>query len=146
MIVTTGFQRDSSKRIADRSQESGKPATLTSLTVPACTSYFTFRTSMYDVIIVDSSDPVGPAETLFQPEFYEKMAAALNPGGVICTQVRFEKLRSSLTRDDCLSDLSSVACRQTQSHTDDAHTPSPSPFFPHYIALRRASACGFTWT
>mmetsp|Transcript_18794 Transcript_18794/g.43736 ORF Transcript_18794/g.43736 Transcript_18794/m.43736 type:complete len:331 (+) Transcript_18794:87-1079(+) len=42
--------------------------------------------NMYDVIIVDSSDPVGPAETLFQPEFYEKMAAALNPGGVICTQ------------------------------------------------------------
>ena len=29
---------------------------------------------------------MGPAETLFRPEFYEKMAAALNPGGVICCQ------------------------------------------------------------
>lgn len=25
----------------------------------------------YDVIIVDSSDPVGPAETLFEPTFYQ---------------------------------------------------------------------------
>ena len=25
----------------------------------------------YDIIIVDSSDPVGPAETLFQPTFYQ---------------------------------------------------------------------------
>mmetsp|Transcript_33113 Transcript_33113/g.43599 ORF Transcript_33113/g.43599 Transcript_33113/m.43599 type:complete len:320 (-) Transcript_33113:430-1389(-) len=40
----------------------------------------------YDVIIVDSSDPVGPAETLFKPDFYEAMAAALNPGGITCTQ------------------------------------------------------------
>lgn len=40
----------------------------------------------YDVIIVDSSDPVGPAEGLFQRPFYESMARALQPGGVACTQ------------------------------------------------------------
>mmetsp|Transcript_18676 Transcript_18676/g.24314 ORF Transcript_18676/g.24314 Transcript_18676/m.24314 type:complete len:314 (+) Transcript_18676:67-1008(+) len=40
----------------------------------------------YDVIIVDSSDPVGPAETLFAPEFYNSMKDALNPNGVICCQ------------------------------------------------------------
>jgi len=40
----------------------------------------------YDVIICDSSDPVGPAETLFQPEFFLSMREALSPGGVICTQ------------------------------------------------------------
>ncbi|CAM9967556.1 unnamed protein product, partial [Phaeothamnion confervicola] len=40
----------------------------------------------YDVIIVDSSDPVGPAETLFQPAFYEHMRASLAPGGVVATQ------------------------------------------------------------
>ncbi len=28
---------------------------------------------VYDVIIVDSSDPVGPAESLCKPEFYESM-------------------------------------------------------------------------
>ncbi|KAJ1459621.1 S-adenosyl-L-methionine-dependent methyltransferase [Pelagophyceae sp. CCMP2097] len=40
----------------------------------------------YDVIIVDSSDPVGPAESLFKPDFYECMRAALAPGGITCTQ------------------------------------------------------------
>jgi spermidine synthase len=41
----------------------------------------------YDVIICDSSDPVGPADVLFQPEFFRSMKNALNPKtGVICTQ------------------------------------------------------------
>lgn len=40
----------------------------------------------YDAIIVDSSDPVGPAEVLFQRPFFEAMHEALRPGGVVCTQ------------------------------------------------------------
>ncbi|KAF0728415.1 hypothetical protein Ae201684P_007915 [Aphanomyces euteiches] len=40
----------------------------------------------FDVIIVDSSDPVGPAEVLFRSEFYENMKKALNPNGIVCTQ------------------------------------------------------------
>jgi spermidine synthase len=40
----------------------------------------------YDAIIVDSSDPVGPAEVLFQKPFFEYMHKALKPGGVVCTQ------------------------------------------------------------
>jgi len=40
----------------------------------------------FDVIIVDSSDPVGPAETLYTSEFYLNMHAALRPGGIVCTQ------------------------------------------------------------
>lgn len=40
----------------------------------------------YDVIIVDSSDPVGPAEVLFQKPFFEYMHKALKPGGIVCTQ------------------------------------------------------------
>ena len=41
----------------------------------------------YDVIICDSSDPVGPADVLFQSTFFESMKSALNPTtGVICTQ------------------------------------------------------------
>ncbi len=40
----------------------------------------------YDVIICDSSDPVGPAETLFKPEFFLSLREALAPGGVVCTQ------------------------------------------------------------
>ena len=40
----------------------------------------------YDVIIVDSSDPVGPAVVLFQQQFYQDMKKALRPGGIIVTQ------------------------------------------------------------
>lgn len=40
----------------------------------------------YDVIIVDSSDPVGPAEVLFRREFYQGMHDALRPGGIAVTQ------------------------------------------------------------
>lgn len=40
----------------------------------------------YDVIVVDSSDPVGPAEVLFQEPFFQFMHRALAPGGIVCTQ------------------------------------------------------------
>lgn len=45
------------------------------------------KTQQYDVIICDSSDPVGPADVLFQPEFFNSMKNAVNPtNGIICTQ------------------------------------------------------------
>ena len=40
----------------------------------------------YDVIICDSSDPIGPAQSLFESPFYSAMHAALRPGGRVCTQ------------------------------------------------------------
>ncbi|KAL7749201.1 putrescine aminopropyltransferase [Sorochytrium milnesiophthora] len=40
----------------------------------------------YDVIITDSSDPVGPAESLFQDSFFSLLHAALKPEGIICSQ------------------------------------------------------------
>ena len=40
----------------------------------------------YDVIITDSSDPVGPAESLFQESFYDLLNKALRPGGFVCCQ------------------------------------------------------------
>ncbi|XP_011188203.1 spermidine synthase [Zeugodacus cucurbitae] len=40
----------------------------------------------FDVIITDSSDPVGPAESLFQESYYELMKNALRPGGIVCSQ------------------------------------------------------------
>lgn len=39
-----------------------------------------------DVILVDSSDPVGPSEALFQPEFFEEIHTALAPDGITCLQ------------------------------------------------------------
>lgn len=44
------------------------------------------NTSTYDVIITDSSDPVGPAAALFEKPYFQLMHDALTPGGHISTQ------------------------------------------------------------
>jgi spermidine synthase len=40
----------------------------------------------YDVIITDSSDPVGPAHTLFEKPYFQLLHDALREGGAISTQ------------------------------------------------------------
>jgi spermidine synthase len=40
----------------------------------------------YDVVIVDSTDPVGPGEVLFSETFYRNCKRCLAPGGVLVTQ------------------------------------------------------------
>ena len=40
----------------------------------------------YDVICVDSPDPIGPAEGLFKKDFYEKCYAALKDDGILIAQ------------------------------------------------------------
>lgn len=40
----------------------------------------------FDVIITDSSDPEGPAESLFKKPYFELLFGALKEGGVISTQ------------------------------------------------------------
>lgn len=54
----------------------------------------------FDVIIVDSSDPVGPAEVLFASPFYQACRKCLRPGGILVTQngvpfVQAEELANS---------------------------------------------------
>ena len=40
----------------------------------------------FDVILVDSSDPVGPSAVLHQENFYEALKRRLRPGGIIASQ------------------------------------------------------------
>ena len=40
----------------------------------------------FDVIIVDSTDPVGPGKVLFEPPFYSGCRAILKKGGILATQ------------------------------------------------------------
>ncbi|CAH0702605.1 unnamed protein product [Spodoptera exigua] len=40
----------------------------------------------FDVIITDSSDPVGPAVSLFRDHYFQLMKSALKPNGIICSQ------------------------------------------------------------
>jgi spermidine synthase len=42
--------------------------------------------SSYDLIIIDSSDPVGPSEGLFSKAFYEDVYRCLRQGGVVTVQ------------------------------------------------------------
>jgi spermidine synthase len=55
----------------------------------------------YDVIIIDSTDPVGPGAVLFTEEFYADCKRCLAPGGVLVTQngvpwLQGEELQSSV--------------------------------------------------
>jgi spermidine synthase len=40
----------------------------------------------YDIIIVDSPDPMGPAQVLFSEQFYRDTCNALRPGGIVVRQ------------------------------------------------------------
>lgn len=44
------------------------------------------RDETYDIVIVDSTDPVGPAEGLFKPDFYRDVYRCLKPDGLMVTQ------------------------------------------------------------
>ncbi|XP_039069569.1 spermine synthase-like [Hibiscus syriacus] len=61
----------------------------------------------YDAIIVDSSDPVGPAQELVEKPFFETIAQALRPGGVLCNMAESMWLHTHL-----IEDMLSV-CRET---------------------------------
>ncbi|VDN27850.1 unnamed protein product [Gongylonema pulchrum] len=40
----------------------------------------------FDVILTDSSDPIGPAEILYEEEYYKCLEKALRPKGVLASQ------------------------------------------------------------
>ena len=52
----------------------------------------------FDVIITDSSDPVGPASVLFETPFYRGMFDCLREGGIVCTQGECMWLHLNLIR------------------------------------------------
>jgi len=41
----------------------------------------------FDLVVVDSTDPVGPAAELFLRDFYARVAETLKPGGVMTAQI-----------------------------------------------------------
>jgi spermidine synthase len=48
--------------------------------------YVAAGNEIFDVVIVDSTDPVGPARPLFGAEFYRNVARILSPDGILITQ------------------------------------------------------------
>lgn len=49
-------------------------------------AYVAETDEQFDVIIVDSTDPIGPGEVLFTEAFYRDCHRCLRPGGVLVTQ------------------------------------------------------------
>ncbi len=50
------------------------------------TRYIEDTREKFDVIIIDSTDPIGPGEPLFTPAFYRACRTRLRPGGMIAVQ------------------------------------------------------------
>ena len=53
----------------------------------------------FDVIIVDSTDPIGVGEVLFTDEFYENAARILGPAGIIVNQCGVPFMQADELRD-----------------------------------------------
>lgn len=74
----------------------------------------------FDVIITDSSDPVGPASVLFETPFYNGMFGSLRDGGIVCTQGECIWLHLNLIRPL----ISSIS--QSYSTVEYAYTSIPT--------------------
>lgn len=75
---------------------------------------------VFDVIITDSSDPIGPASVLFETPFYNAMHKSLRDGGIVCTQGESVWLHLDIIKP--LMD----SIRQTYSTVEYAYTTIPT--------------------
>lgn len=94
----------------------------------------------FDVIITDSSDPIGPAETLFEPPFYRAMATALRAGGVVCTQGECMWLHADLIRP-LLSSCQSIFSVVRYAYTMIPTYPSGQIGF---VLCAKSDTCDFS--
>jgi spermidine synthase len=64
----------------------------------------------YDLVIVDSTDPIGPATPLFGPEFYRNVHRVLEDGGIVVSQAESSLLELEAQRS-LLATLNEVYTR-----------------------------------
>jgi spermidine synthase len=74
----------------------------------------------YDVIIVDSTDPIGPAEGLFGEAFYRDCAAALGENGILVQQSE-----SPLYHLELLCEMNRFMGKAGLGHRQTLHFPQP---------------------
>lgn len=60
--------------------------------------YVKDKENEYDCIIVDSSDPIGPAEVLFEKSFYESLHRALKEDGLMVCQSQSPFFHQEITK------------------------------------------------
>ncbi|MDH5517067.1 MAG: polyamine aminopropyltransferase [Gammaproteobacteria bacterium] len=76
----------------------------------------------YDIIIVDSTDPIGPGEVLFSTEFYRHCQRVLKPGGLLVQQ-----------SESPLLHLDSILMPMHQRLQQAGHTETLSFNFPQCV-------------
>lgn len=77
---------------------------------------------VFDVIITDSSDPIGPASVLFETPFYNAMYKSLRDGGIVCTQGECMWLHVHLIRP--------LVQNISQTFTDVGYAYTTIPTYP----------------
>lgn len=77
-----------------------------------------------DVIIVDSTDPVGPAEGLFAKDFYRDCLAALRDGGIVVQQSESPLLHAKTIIRNVHKDMRDAGFDHTLT------LPFPQPVYP----------------
>ncbi|KAI9035384.1 spermidine synthase [Aspergillus affinis] len=83
------------------------------------------RLNEFDVIITDSSDPEGPAESLFQKPYFELLNGALREGGVITTQAFPPPAENQWLHLSLISNLRK-ACKEVFPVAEYAYTTIPT--------------------
>lgn len=84
--------------------------------------YVRSKENIYDLIIVDSTDPFGPGEGLFTKEFYGNCYNALHEDGILVNQ-----MESPYYRDDALAmkrAFQRIKSRFPIAHAYQAHIPT----------------------
>ena len=77
-----------------------------------------------DIIIVDSTDPVGPAEGLFAVDFYKDCCRALKPEGILVQQTESPLLHADSIIAKAHQDMQRAGFGHTQT------LPFPQPVYP----------------
>ena len=77
-----------------------------------------------DVLIIDSTDPVGPAEGLFALDFYRDAMLALREGGIIVQQSESPLLHTNTIIKDIHDDMHKAGFGHVQT------LPFPQPVYP----------------
>jgi spermidine synthase len=102
----------------------------------------------FDIIIVDSTDPIGPGEVLFTKEFYADCARMLTERGILVTQsgvtfMQQDEAQSTYSRMDGLFADASLYVAQVPTYAAGfmtlgwgCHSPEPRATAPAEIAHR----------
>ncbi len=74
-------------------------------------AYIEQHEGAFDVILIDSTDPVGPAVGLYSESFYAACKRALRPGGIVCAQSESPFVNGDVVRRVSLSVKSAFSQR-----------------------------------